>query len=76
MFFYVTFCGLDLPANMLTKKIGPHITLPSMMVGWWVSFPLFTLQALTVSQGNHDSSLSGRLQLGWTASLPHLHGSL
>jgi hypothetical protein len=34
MFFYVTFCGLDLPANLITKKIGPHITLPSMMVGW------------------------------------------
>lgn len=32
--FYITFCGLDLPANMLTKRVGAHITLPTMMLGW------------------------------------------
>ena len=76
MFFYVTFCGLDLPANMLTKKIGPHITLPTMMVGWWVDLPGLRVQALTVRQGYNDYSLSRRLQLGWLASLPNLYGRL
>lgn len=32
--FYVTFCLLDVPANMLLKRYGGRVTLPSLMLGW------------------------------------------
>nr|A0A2Z4HQ22.1 RecName: Full=MFS-type transporter efuF; AltName: Full=Enfumafungin biosynthesis cluster protein F [Hormonema carpetanum]AWW17215.1 transporter [Hormonema carpetanum] len=32
--FYVTFCLLDVPANMLLKKFSGKIMLPTLMMGW------------------------------------------
>ncbi|GAA5957126.1 hypothetical protein JCM10213_001514, partial [Rhodosporidiobolus nylandii] len=32
--FYAPFCLLTVPANMLTKKVGAHITLPTYMIIW------------------------------------------
>ncbi|KAI9730744.1 MAG: hypothetical protein M1834_005713 [Cirrosporium novae-zelandiae] len=32
--FYITFCGLDLPSNLLLKRFSGKIMLPTMMVGW------------------------------------------
>lgn len=34
MLFYVTFCGFDVPANMLLKRSTGKIMLPSMMLAW------------------------------------------
>ena len=32
--FYVTFCTLDLPSNLLLKKFSAKYWLPFLMVGW------------------------------------------
>ncbi|KAK8870117.1 hypothetical protein IAR55_000687 [Kwoniella newhampshirensis] len=32
--FYVPFCVLVVPGVMLTRKIGPRITIPGYMLGW------------------------------------------
>ncbi|CAD6586628.1 MAG: hypothetical protein CYPHOPRED_003619, partial [Cyphobasidiales sp. Tagirdzhanova-0007] len=32
--FYVPFCTLVVPSVMLTRRIGPHWTIPGMMIGW------------------------------------------
>lgn len=34
MLFYVTFCGFDVPVNMLLKRSTGKIMLPSMMLAW------------------------------------------
>jgi hypothetical protein len=36
MVFYITFCGFDLPSNLLLKKYNGKIMLPCLMLGWWV----------------------------------------
>ena len=32
--FYITFCTLDLPSNLLLKKFSAKYWLPFLMIGW------------------------------------------
>jgi hypothetical protein len=32
--FYIPFATLVVPGVMITRKVGPHWSLPAMMMGW------------------------------------------
>lgn len=45
--FNVTFCLFDLPSNLMLKKFSGKVMLPTMMIGWWVTFLVYLIPLTT-----------------------------
>ena len=56
---YVLYIAVELPSNLVLRKIGPRIALPSMCVAWGV---VTTLQCLV---HNYSGLLACRFMLGF-----------
>ncbi|KAI9689363.1 MAG: hypothetical protein M1822_010014 [Bathelium mastoideum] len=56
--YFFTYCAFEVPSNMMLRKVGPSIWLPTIMVAWGV---ITTLMGIVQ---NHKGLLATRLFLG------------